>query len=1749
MLKKALSVLLSVIMAFSVFTILPFEVSAAEEEIAETGVEFTEIRTVEDLYMINMDLAGNYKLMNDIDLTEATAEGGDWDFMGNGWEPIGSNGIYSGETPFTGTFDGNGYEIKGLRIKIEHIASKTDKYYVGLFANNKGIIKNLTVSGNIKALVEYVEGIGRINTDYAGSIAGYNSGTIECCCNKADIYIWNGERVGGIAGCTDGGRISQCYNSGSVSADRDKWAKESFTSAITYIMNKAVVCDCYNTGDISGNIYNYPEYVYPAGIGYSSGGTIKNCYNIGTAKYAISYGTVTNCYYLSGSGSYTTGAKALSAAQMKLKAMYNGFDFDSVWFIDASGDYNYPQLRNNAANSYPLEEISISNISMDIDTTKDIFVNFIPDYTTDSRSIIWTSSDNSIASVDNNGTVTAHQKGSVTITATSVNGKTASCTVNVLVPITGIDITKPSETIARGTKKKLAYTITPNDPTDTYTWSSSDTSIASVDKYGTVTAKKVGTADITLTSSRGISDTCMVKVNSPATSLQLSNNDASLFAGKSLTLTTTMAPYDVTDTVNWTSSDSNVAAVKDGKITAKAKGTAFITATAESGVSDTCLVVVESDINNMDIYLDYEETQYDTNAKEPAVEVYYRNELLTEDTDYRIEYDNNTDAGEATVTIYSLQDDSSVEKHFTITPVDITDCTIRSHNSMVYTGQALDCIDDITFNGIKLVKGTDFTVSYSNNVNIGTGTVTITGNGNYTGSTQRFFTISAKSIENTSVTLSVNTFTYDGTAKTPSVTVKDGTRRLTEDTDYTIEYLDNTNAGSAAVKVTGKGNYGGTTTKNFTINPKSITNLDVSLEIMSFTYDGTEKRAPVTVKDGDKVLFNDTDYSVSYSNNKNVGTATATVTGKGNYKDMVNKSFTIVEAPKIDISACTITLGATAYTYDGTEKKPSVAVKYNGSTLLNSTDYSVAYSNNINAGNATVTITGKGGYTGTTTRSFLISAKSISSAVVTLSPTTYTFDGTEKKPTVTVKDGTKTLTGGNDYTVSYANNKNIGTATATVTGKGNYSGTVSKSFTITEAPKVNVSNCTITLGTTSYTYDGTEKKPSVTVKYSSTTLTSGTDYSITYSDNVNAGSAKVTVTGKGDYTGSATKNFTISAKSISSASVTLNQTSYTFDGSEKKPTVTVKDGSKTLANGTDYSASYSNNINVGTATVIVTGKGNYSGTLSKNFTINPKPVVAFNWGQDNWNYNNSSAEGYFANTTYRKQVNSDYLNVLRNNLTNSEYQAIFVGSWYEDAWLDDYWGGSCYGMSSTTLLAKEGLLPYSSYKYGATNLHALSYPKSDSKISSLVTYYQMLQIKDVIQQQYRTVPYHSNSTNINEIIELLRTHSTVLVGFQKSGWGGHAILATGYEYGSWTWNGVSYQGCIKICDPNNSVNYDKKFNIYFNTQSYNWTIPAYSGMTSANGARFNYIGANVTEINKGGYLTGASGNRAENFVARIDATAIADNRSVTKVRASNGSYVNMNTAPGDIIEDYSYVLGNESEGTIGYNLYDSTASYKVSQDSPQNLQLKIDYENCNLTAGSKAGNTILFDQEGYIEVHGESAEYNFEMTYDKDYPTDWFAIQIKGNGADIASLKQVNHGYVLSSDNLNGVEVKANNFDDIATVSFSTDYDSVFLYEINETTIGVLADTDNNGTYDTNLLTGKSADTRILGDVDSSDDVEIRDATWIQRHIVSLEIPFAFNDTVADVDCNEDVNIMDVTAIQYYLAKMKTNYRIGKIIG
>ncbi|SEK78303.1 dockerin type I domain-containing protein, partial [Ruminococcus albus] len=477
------------------------------------------------------------------------------------------------------------------------------------------------------------------------------------------------------------------------------------------------------------------------------------------------------------------------------------------------------------------------------------------------------------------------------------------------------------------------------------------------------------------------------------------------------------------------------------------------------------------------------------------------------------------------------------------------------------------------------------------------------------------FTISsaaAKSISGCTITLSQTSYTYDGTAKKPTVTVKDGSKTLTSGTDYTVSYSNNTNAGTATVTITGKGSYTGTVSKSFTISAKNASSLTATVSPTSYTYDGKAKTPAVTVTDGSKTLVNGTDYTVSYSANTEVGTAKANITFMGNYTGTKTLSFTISKAAPTSITKCTVTLGTTNYTYDGTAKKPVVNVLNGSDALTEGTDFTVAYSSNTNAGTATVTIKGIGNFTDSTTKTFTISPKNASALTVTVSPTSYTYDGKEKKPTVTVKDGTKTLTSGTDYTVSYSNNINAGTASAVITCKGNYTGTKSASFTISEPAAVSISGCTATLSASTYTYDGSEKKPSVTVKNGSTSLINGVDYIVSYTNNINAGTAAVNIMGLGRYTGTLTKTFTISQKSVSGLTVVVSPASYIYDGKAKQPDVTVTDGSRTLTNGKDYTLAYSNNVNAGTASIAVKGTGNYTGSLSKNFKITAKSVSELN---------------------------------------------------------------------------------------------------------------------------------------------------------------------------------------------------------------------------------------------------------------------------------------------------------------------------------------------------------------------------------------------------------------------------------------------------------------------------------------------------------------------------------------------------------
>ena len=211
-----------------------------------------------------------------------------------------------------------------------------------------------------------------------------------------------------------------------------------------------------------------------------------------------------------------------------------------------------------------------------------------------------------------------------------------------------------------------------------------------------------------------------------------------------------------------------------------------------------------------------------------------------------------------------------------------------------------------------------------------------------------------------------------------------------------------------------------------------------------------------------------------------------------------------------------------------------------------------------------------------------LSRISISKASVTLSTSTYAYDGKAKKPGVTVKLNGKTLKNGTDYTVSYSNNTKVGTATVKITGKGNYTGSVSKTFKI----KNNFKKATVS-GISNKSYTGKNITQSITVKYNGKTLKNGTDYTVSYSSNKKIGTATVKIAGKGSYTGTITKTFKINPAKQEIQKLTAKSKAFFVDWAQK-------------GSATGYEIQYATNSKFTSAKkVTITNKKTDKTTVSK----------------------------------------------------------------------------------------------------------------------------------------------------------------------------------------------------------------------------------------------------------------------------------------------------------------------------------------------------------------------------------------------------------------------------------------------------------------------------------------------------------------------------------------------------------------------
>ena len=506
---------------------------------------------------------------------------------------------------------------------------------------------------------------------------------------------------------------------------------------------------------------------------------------------------------------------------------------------------------------------------------------------------------------------------------------------------------------------------------------------------------------------------------------------------------------------------------------------------------------------------------------------------------------------------------------------------------------------------------------------------------------------------------------YNGTQNEPDIEISYMGEPLIKDIDFNVTYSNNSKAAdkteSDAPKalITGIGKYTGTVEQAFTITKKSLE--DEMLESVETTYNGTIQD-DLTLKNGEILLVKGNDYQIAFNKQPyNAGNYTATVTGINNYTGELIVPYTITKTTIVEDAI----IVPEQVVYTGTANKVPIQVTVNGAELPAS-NYSVSYKNNTNVGTATVTITGKGNCQGKVTKTFAILPKSIEAEDFTMTVADKIYSGKELLPSVSVKWGKKTLKKGKDYTIVYANNILAAEKAETdapkviVTGVGNYQGTREIGFTImpkeiaessisaqisyceskensmqtdSDTMAVQIENDLQTdsdtmavqiensLQTDNHVKDRQTENSGSNIRvligktelntnqYDMVVYNAGTTHIVEQSQLVLGTKYDIQITLKGNYRvkgkTSALKKNIICKRDISNLDILLKESNavYTYNAKAQKPQIIVKDENGTVVSKTQYTISYADNIHAGTASIIVTGKGDYAGTKRIPFTI------------------------------------------------------------------------------------------------------------------------------------------------------------------------------------------------------------------------------------------------------------------------------------------------------------------------------------------------------------------------------------------------------------------------------------------------------------------------------------------------------------------------------------------------------------------
>ncbi len=569
-----------------------------------------------------------------------------------------------------------------------------------------------------------------------------------------------------------------------------------------------------------------------------------------------------------------------------------------------------------------------------------------------------------------------------------------------------------------------------------------------------------------------------------------------------------------------------------------------------TGSIDTTFRIVARDMANTNIMVDQKDYIYNGTKILPEVTIIgHANAKNGIDYIIRAESEDgcvNAGVQRAVVEGISSYYTGSQVVEFIITPLgmDSADITIDEIPAQAFTGSEVHPDDSIVvrYKGIALTADVDYNVTYENCINAGNNTAVarIVGKGNFNSSKTKNFTINPVDINSESIVLEpIPSGIYTGSPVEAVVTMKFGEMKLTQGVDFTVEYDGpHTELGVVNLTIIGKDNFVGRRSGSFRIVADSIANAEVEGLELSYVYTG-KAICPdnLKVSIGTTVLTKDTDYTLSYGENTNVGNGTVTISGTGEtYGGSKELTFQITQKSISDADVV-MTGFVKSIPYNGLPVvQDGIVLTYGDMTLTEGTDYVLeCTNNNAVTDEARMTISGIGNFAGTISETYIISAAAFDNIEVSNVSSVYTYTGEPivPEPIVTV-DGA-VLTVDVDYTVELKDNVNAGVATLIINGIGNFKGAVKEvNFTILSRSIQRATFAPIE----DQIYNGEEVRPDVTVTDKDKVLVAGIDYDLSYTENQKAGTATAIIVGKKNYRATKYLQFEIKVGAVTSATVT-----------------------------------------------------------------------------------------------------------------------------------------------------------------------------------------------------------------------------------------------------------------------------------------------------------------------------------------------------------------------------------------------------------------------------------------------------------------------------------------------------------------------------------------------------------------------------------------------------------------------------------